>query len=67
MLKTFGSTLFEKALNVDVPFRTLVFNDLRTIAELCEPSADESAISRLKQTVSSLTARFRRRPPSTGP
>jgi acyl carrier protein len=57
----------EQALSVNVPFRTLVFNDLRTIAEICDSSKEQSAIVRLKQTVSDMTARFRRLRPSTDP
>ncbi len=53
----------EESLNVEVPFRTLVFNDLRTIAEICDSNDKQTAGSRVKKALSSLAARFRRPQP----
>ncbi len=67
LLAVSAADKIEKTLGVNVPFRTLVFNDLRSIAETCGSLEEQSLLHRLKQRLQTIAGRLRSQPPSTGP
>ena len=63
LLAVSAADKIEKVLGVNVPFRTLVFNDLRSIAESCGPLEKQSVLRRLEQRLLTLAGSLRSQRP----
>lgn len=63
LLAVSAADKIEKVLGVSVPFRTLVFNDLRSIAESCGPLERQSMLRRLEQRLLTLAGSLRSQRP----